>query len=235
MIAPPVYSLRNGFQFNIRCLMTDKTDFFVHPDVCVDPERLYTSSILDPAQARDLVSSLRHCIGLIQGPPGTGKSYTRIALIEVLPANKHENGANIGPILYVSYTNHALDQFLESLLGQNITMSIVRIGSQSKSERLRGCNLRAFTKLATRTREEKRIQKHLRFELLTCEDKFNSLSFRDILAAKIPPYLYHHYPHYFEQLFYKNEYDLNPSQVKRPGAIVKNWLTSGPVATSNVS
>ncbi|KAL5048247.1 hypothetical protein BDW71DRAFT_213665 [Aspergillus fruticulosus] len=235
MIPPPLYSLRNGFQFNLRCLMTDETDFFVHPDVRVDPERLYTSSILDPAQARALVNSLQHCIGLIQGPPGTGKSYTGIALVKVLLANKLENGANIGPILCVSYTNHALDQLLESLLDQNITMNIVRIGSQSKSERLRGCNLRAFAKLATRTREEKSIQKHLRFELLACENKFNRLSFRDIPAAKIPPYLYQHYPHYFEQLFYKDEYNLKPSQVKRPGAIVEAWLTSGPVVTSNVS
>lgn len=43
-------------------------------------------------------------------------------------------------ILCVCYTNHALDQFLESLLDKGIT-SIVRIGSRSKSARLERYNL----------------------------------------------------------------------------------------------
>ncbi|RDW78563.1 putative NF-X1 finger and helicase domain protein [Aspergillus mulundensis] len=227
MIPPPLYSLRNGFQFNLRCLMTDDADFFVHPDMRVNPEKLYSSSILDQAQVKALVNSLQHCIGLIQGPPGTGKSYTGIALIQVLLANKYANGGNIGPILCVSYTNHALDQLLESLLDRKITEKIVRIGSQSRSERLIGCNLRDISKLAAKTREEKSMQKSLRHELQTCEDKFNRLSFQHIPASKVPPYLYEYYPDHFEQLFYSDEYDLKPSQVKNPGAIIKAWLTSG--------
>ena len=43
-------------------------------------------------------------------------------------------------ILCVCYTNHALDQFLESLLDKGIT-SIIRIGSRSKSQRLEPYNL----------------------------------------------------------------------------------------------
>ena len=43
-------------------------------------------------------------------------------------------------ILCVCYTNHALDQFLESLLDKGIT-SIIRIGSRSKSQRLEQYNL----------------------------------------------------------------------------------------------
>ncbi|KAL4788373.1 hypothetical protein BJX76DRAFT_316373 [Aspergillus varians] len=99
------------------------------------------SFIIDETQAKAFVSSLQHCIDLIQGPSGTGKSFTGVSLIKVLLANKGENCGNIGPILCISYTNHALDQLLESLLDCKITTNIVRIGSQSKSEQLHGCNL----------------------------------------------------------------------------------------------
>lgn len=47
---------------------------------------------------------------------------------------------NCGPILCICYTNHALDQFLEHLLDENVT-SIVRVGARSKSERLEDYNL----------------------------------------------------------------------------------------------
>lgn len=43
-------------------------------------------------------------------------------------------------ILCVCYTNHALDQFLESLLDKGIK-DIVRLGGKSKSKRLEDYNL----------------------------------------------------------------------------------------------
>ncbi|KAL2815766.1 hypothetical protein BDW59DRAFT_177528 [Aspergillus cavernicola] len=227
VVPPPLYALSGGFEFNLRCLMNDDSDLFFKPDEPFDIQNLYMNSILDKAQAKALVNSLQHSIGLIQGPPGTGKSFTGIALIKVLLANKLANGGRIGPIVCVAYTNHALDQLLEALLDKEITPNIVRIGSQSKSEQLQGCNLRNVTKHATRTREEKTIQHNLRSELSTCEDKFSTISFRQIPAKTIPPHLRHHYPNHFRQLFCEDGNDSNPAKLRNPGTIIKAWLTSG--------
>lgn len=41
----------------------------------------------------------------------------------------------------VCFTNHALDSFLEGLLESGVTDSIIRVGGNSKSERLAAYNL----------------------------------------------------------------------------------------------
>jgi hypothetical protein len=46
-------------------------------------------------------------LALIQGPPGTGKSYTGVAIIKALLGNR--KAEELGPIICVCYTNHALD------------------------------------------------------------------------------------------------------------------------------
>ncbi|GIM16879.1 hypothetical protein Vretimale_19458 [Volvox reticuliferus] len=48
----------------------------------------------------------------------------------------------IGPLLVVCFTNHALDSFLEGLLDNNVTSSIVRVGGSSRSTKLEKYNLR---------------------------------------------------------------------------------------------
>ncbi len=74
-------------------------------------------------------------VALIQGPPGTGKSFIGVLLAELfVPSTDHI-------ILVVTFTNHALDDFLESLLDKGIT-KIVRIGGRSRSDRLSEYNLR---------------------------------------------------------------------------------------------
>jgi hypothetical protein len=45
-----------------------------------------------------------------------------------------QTGPEIGPLLVVTFTNHALDQFLEGLIKAGITKGLVRMGSRSKSE-----------------------------------------------------------------------------------------------------
>ena len=55
---------------------------------------------------------------VIQGPPGTGKTYVGLKIAQALLQNTSfwlKRGER-SPILMVSYTNHALDQFLEGLL-----------------------------------------------------------------------------------------------------------------------
>jgi superfamily II DNA or RNA helicase len=55
-------------------------------------------------------------LALIQGPPGTGKTVVGLKIAELLLNNIHiwrnVNEEKDGPFLLISYTNHALDQFL---------------------------------------------------------------------------------------------------------------------------
>ncbi|PNP38328.1 hypothetical protein TGAMA5MH_09686 [Trichoderma gamsii] len=86
------------------------------------------------AQLESLINGLENPVGQIQGPPGTGKSF--IGAIIALALMKLTDFR----ILVLSYTNHALDQFLEDLMKIGIPQSdMVRIGSKAstKTEALR--------------------------------------------------------------------------------------------------
>ncbi|KAL7920998.1 P-loop containing nucleoside triphosphate hydrolase protein [Trichoderma austrokoningii] len=86
------------------------------------------------AQLESLINGLKSSVGQIQGPPGTGKSF--IGAIIALALMKLTDFR----VLVLSYTNHALDQFLEDLMGVGIAQSdMVRIGSKAsaKTEALR--------------------------------------------------------------------------------------------------
>lgn len=72
-------------------------------------------------------------------PPGTGKTYIGVLLAQTILASTNET------ILCVCYTNHALDDFLESLLDVGIH-DIVRVGGRSRNERLNEFNLREKAK-----------------------------------------------------------------------------------------
>eukprot|EP00597_Dinobryon_sp_UTEXLB2267_P013697 CAMPEP_0170108520 /NCGR_PEP_ID=MMETSP0020_2-20130122/6618_1 /TAXON_ID=98059 /ORGANISM="Dinobryon sp., Strain UTEXLB2267" /LENGTH=3294 /DNA_ID=CAMNT_0010333253 /DNA_START=40 /DNA_END=9925 /DNA_ORIENTATION=+ len=61
------------------------------------------------------LSSAMHCT---QGPPGTGKSYIGVCLVLALDIIRQTaliNGQPVGPILVLSYKNHALDEFLHDI------------------------------------------------------------------------------------------------------------------------
>ena len=80
------------------------------------PER--ESLGFNESQMRAFKLALTKQFAVIQGPPGTGKTFVGLKIARVLLANSsiwNDNGKN-SPILMVSYTNHALDQFLEGLL-----------------------------------------------------------------------------------------------------------------------
>ena len=71
-----------------------------------------------------------------------------------VPGVAHNNGAGdvdtrkpeVGPILCVCFTNHALDSFMEGMLDAGVPAScMVRCGSRSKSDRLEACNVRNHT------------------------------------------------------------------------------------------
>ena len=90
---------------------------------------------LDSGQREALDAALNDRVALIQGPPGTGKSFIGSLLSEIFLASTDHT------ILVVTFTNHALDDFLESLLDNGVT-NIVRMGGRSRSDRLSEYNLR---------------------------------------------------------------------------------------------
>ena len=72
---------------------------------------------LDESQVKALRLALTHEVALIQGPPGTGKSYIGGKIMEALLINKAKwDPEGDSPILVVSYTNQALDQFFEKII-----------------------------------------------------------------------------------------------------------------------
>ena len=96
------------------------------PSVVAKPE--YTPNVhswpdreslgLNESQMRAFKMALTKKFAVIQGPPGTGKTYVgwKIARVLLQTASLWEDEEERTPILMVSYTNHALDQFLEGLL-----------------------------------------------------------------------------------------------------------------------
>ena len=66
--------------------------------------------------------AFRHCLtsklAIVQGPPGTGKTLLGLRLAEFFLNNFKELQTQIRdvPIVLLSYTNHALDQFLEAII-----------------------------------------------------------------------------------------------------------------------
>ena len=84
---------------------------------------------LDPSQINAINRSLSNKISLIQGPPGTGKTYVGIILVRALLQLEPNS-----QILVVSYTNHALDSFLEEII--KYTQSVVRIGGRCNNEKI---------------------------------------------------------------------------------------------------
>lgn len=70
------------------------------------------------SQMRAFKLALTKEFAVIQGPPGTGKTFVGLKIARALLANSSiwNDSGKKSPILMVSYTNHALDQFLEGLL-----------------------------------------------------------------------------------------------------------------------
>ncbi|KAF3927954.1 hypothetical protein ABW20_dc0108760 [Dactylellina cionopaga] len=138
LIPPPAY-LRNTTLDLSSCLtkpedggsdaVRESFIFSVKEDEAVMTKNLAQMSTLDHGQAKALISAFKHEVALTQGPPGCGKSYVGVKMIGALLANKTR--LNLGPILCLCYTDHALDQLLNELLKTGIK-NIARIGSRSQ-------------------------------------------------------------------------------------------------------
>lgn len=87
---------------------------------------LLKSVVLNDSHPTSLLAGLRQSVSLIQGPPGTGKSFIGALLAQALIKHTSET------MLVICYTNYALDQFLEDLLGIGIPADyMVRLGAKS--------------------------------------------------------------------------------------------------------
>lgn len=158
-IPPALYARAPGFKFPLRSLVKDKTgdnSFSIDPTYsCNDTallDKLESKTQLDRGQCRALIAALTREYALIQGPPGTGKSYLGLQIMKVLLDIKEK--AELGPLLIVCYTNHALDQFLEHLIDIGVE-KLIRVGGMSKSKKLANHNLRTVGDLETKTKSEK--------------------------------------------------------------------------------
>ncbi|OHW94282.1 nf-x1 finger and helicase domain [Colletotrichum incanum] len=236
-VAPPLYSMRPGFSFDLSCLSNDGTELSYTPGEAINPLELSQHSSLDLTQSEAILNSLRRSFALIQGPPGTGKSYTGEALIRVLLANKSK--ARLGPIMCVCYTNHALDQLLEHLLDGGV-QNIVRIGSRSKSERLDSVNLREVVKCMARTKMEGKSL-HESIDTLDNDTAYirRKLSTYKFLNhnEKIRHFLAEHHPSQHNQLFgteLESEEGWQRVSHSRKKA-VDEWLSGGSTAKNTRS
>lgn len=96
----------------------------IHLRLCTEDKKFS----LDQSQKQSLSNALGQMVSVIQGPPGTGKSF-----IGALAAHFIVKKTNL-KILVITYTNHALDQFLEDLLDLGVSEhEMARLGSKSTS------------------------------------------------------------------------------------------------------
>ena len=120
----------------------------VDPLYTVDlPPDLLTKLQSDDSQLQAVQMALKYNVSLIQGPPGTGKTFVGVLIAKALLSC---TSAVPPRILCLCYTNHALDNFLESLIDEGVKSSdIVRLGSSPKiSERLKSRCLKELSELS---------------------------------------------------------------------------------------
>ncbi|KAL8794129.1 MAG: hypothetical protein Q9195_003314 [Heterodermia aff. obscurata] len=150
VLEAPTYARYPYFGYNLSTVASG-SKFVFRPGEHFDHEALQAETTLDPAQQASVLHALSSELALIQGPPGTGKSYTGSSLVRILLNSCQD--IESGPILIVCYTNHALDQFLESLVESKVEQ-IIRIGRRSQSKVLEKCALHHLTREMEQTKVE---------------------------------------------------------------------------------
>ena len=221
---PPAYARRPGFAYDLSPLTGGEPLRFV-PGQAFDHEKLEKTTLLDPAQQLAALHALSNDLALIQGPPGTGKSYTGVAIIKTLLKNR--KAAKLGPIVCVCYTNHALDQLLESLVKESVDQ-IIRVGSRSKSELLQKLNLYHVAQEMETTKAER----HQKYECHKSLDA--SVAAIDELLMRLnestsekamKEHLENNYPRQFRELFAVGEdNDGFQEVVNRKRNQLQRWL-----------
>lgn len=225
-IPPPAYALKRGFLFNLGTIAKDKT-LRLGEGQRFEMDVLRESTSLDNAQCYALVNALRRSLALIQGPPGTGKSYVAVQLVKVLLVSRKE--AEMGPIICVCYTNHALDQFLEHLLTDG-TEQLIRMGGSSKSSILEPLNLRNVASDMERTKLEKSEAWECRKRLQEAGEEVSTLLSelkRANTLVTVRDYLAAHHPLHHQKLFCTTDEDGFTTVQNRRRDPIQQWLGSG--------
>ncbi len=201
-IPPPKYAAKPGFVFNMDCLAESGQTLRHSLQNPLGAEEVCAKTKLDETQSIALLEALSRSVALIQGPPGTGKTFAGVEILKVLLAN--QRAAQLGPIMIVCYTNHALDQLLEHILDANAKTRVIRMGSQSKSERLADLNLRAFVRSAIQTKIERQLGRTTYVALKTKTTELQGY-FMDLNDSQSPKavieLLEKRYREYYFQLF----------------------------------
>ena len=227
----PDYADKPDFSFSLSPV-TGGEPFSYSPRHPFDHALLREKSKLDEAQQLSLLNALASSLALIQGPPGTGKSYTGVAIINVLLQSR--SAANLGPIICVCYTNHALDQLLEHLIQSGVEQ-VVRMGSRSKSAMLQNLNLHQVSSKFSNTKNEKYELAQLYTEREAYCETIDALLPRlgDLGSVEnIRDYLENHHPSHHSQLFEQN-HDQDGFQVVRNRRFnpLKSWMRGASAET----
>ena len=104
---------------------------------------------LDPSQIGAMNLVLDHRIAIVQGPPGTGKTFLGVQVVDALLNRRYCDGSPIvrGPILVLTYKNHALDEFSKHIVTKVLKTSksneFIRVGGRSKEEEMKKYSLKA--------------------------------------------------------------------------------------------
>ncbi|KAL8671577.1 MAG: hypothetical protein Q9168_003921 [Polycauliona sp. 1 TL-2023] len=223
-IPAPLYLQQDGFALD-RSPLTAGQPLTLSTQQLFDRETLDENTSLDEAQQTAVLHALKSSIALVQGPPGTGKSYTGVSIIKVLLHNR--KAADLGPIICVCYTNHALDQLLEHLVHDGIKQ-IVRIGSRSKSEVLQNINLHDLAQQVPQTKDEGYekflLNQQLSSAMIEIENLLRGLNAPD---HSLRTYLEKEWPRHCKQLFESDMLEDGSEMVtRRKRDIVGHWLRS---------
>jgi hypothetical protein len=102
---------------------------------------------LDSAQRDAFEGCLTSPIGIVQGPPGCGKTFLGVKILEVLLKCQLD-----GPIMVLTYKNHALDEFLMQASNLCGFENIVRVGGRSSEPQLKQCTVNELVQDVARSK-----------------------------------------------------------------------------------
>ena len=226
VLESPAYARGSRFRYDLNTAASG-SEFFFSPGEYFDHDALQAETTLDPAQQASVLHALSSELALIQGPPGTGKSYTGISLIRILLDSCQD--IESGPILIVCYTNHALDQFLESLVESGVEQ-IIRIGRRSQSKILENCTLHHLAREMEQTKVEGQERWTLRntfeAEILRLRGILPLLN-NITLPVNVRNYLEKMHPEHYAELYKALVDDEGFQQVrKKESDPLRSWLSS---------